>query len=500
MKLWASVTVLFVPMALRAAVSCGDVASIALSKAAISSTENVAAGEFKPPNGGRGQPTDAFKKLPAFCRIAATLKPSADSEIKIEVWLPQSGWNGKLESVGNGAWAGVISYAALATALSAGYAAASTDTGHEGNNANFILNHPEKLADFSFRAVHEMTVAAKAIVAAYYSAGPKFSYWNGCSTGGRQAMAEMQRFPADYDGVIAGDPVGYATHLQAAQLWLWQIFHQDESDNIPPEKYALIHTAVLDACDALDGVKDGVMEDPRRCHFDPEVLACKHGDAPTCLTAAQVKTAQKSYAGPIDSRGQQIYPGRERGSELLWGTHSGPQPSSYAADLYRFIVFKDPAWDYKSFNIERDVAFADKTASDVINSIDPNLKPFFAHNGRLIQYHGWNDDGVAPRGSVNYYNAVADAMGGIGKIKDSYRLFMVPGMGHCRGGGTDTFDMVTPLDQWVEKGQAPAQIVASRITNGAVDRTRPLCPYPQVAVYKGTGSTDEARNFTCKAR
>jgi feruloyl esterase len=491
MKFSASIALLLVPTAISAAASCENLASLSLPHTTITLTEPVAAGEFRPP---------AFKKLPAFCRVAATLKPTTDSDIKIEVWMPQSGWNGKLQSVGNGAWAGTIGYQALATALGAGYATASTDTGHQGNNADFILGHPEKLIDFGFRSVHEMTVAAKAIVAAYYSSGPKFSYWNGCSTGGRQAMAEVQRFPADYDGVVAGDPVGYSTHIQGAQLWLWQIFHKDQADNIPPEKYALIHNAVLEACDALDGVKDGVLEDPTRCHFDPEVLACKHGDAPTCLTAAQVKTAQRSYAGPMNSRtSQQIYPGRERGSELGWGTHSGPQPSSYAADLYRFIVFKDPAWDYRSFDLDKDVAFADKTASDAMNSIDPNLKRFFERGGKLIQYHGWNDPGVAPQGSVNYYNSVADAMGGAGKIKDSYRLFMVPGMGHCRGGGTDTFDMVTPLDHWVEKGQAPAQIVASRVTNGSVDRTRPLCPYPQVASYKGRGSTDDAQNFSCKA-
>jgi feruloyl esterase len=490
MKIAAWIALLLVPTGVRAGV-CENLSSIALPHTTITVAELVAAGEFRRPT---------FKKLPAFCRVAATLKPAADSDIKIEVWMPQSGWNGKLQSVGNGAWAGTIGYPALATALGAGYATASTDTGHQGNNADFIPGHPEKLIDFGFRAVHEMTVAAKAIVAAYYSAGPKFSYWNGCSTGGRQAMAELQRFPADYDGVIAGDPVGYSTHIQAAQLWLWQIFHKDEADNIPPEKYALIHNAVLQACDALDGVKDGVLEDPTRCHFDPEVLACKHGDAANCLTASQVKTAQRSYAGPKNSStGQQIYPGRERGSELLWGTHSGPEPSSYAADLYRFIVFKDPAWDYRKFDLDKDVAFADKTASDVMNSIDPNLKPFFERGGKLIQYHGWNDPGVAPLGSVNYYNSVADAMGGAGKIGDSYRLFMVPGMGHCRGGGTDTFDMVTPLDQWVEKGHAPVQIVASRVTNGTADRTRPLCPYPQVATYKGTGSTDDARNFTCKA-
>jgi len=498
MKLAGWIALLTCPALLIAAPSCDQIALLRLPHARVNTSELVAAGTFKQPENARD--VNAFRKLPAFCRVTATLNPTADSNIKIEVWLPQSGWNGKLQSVGNGAWGGVIGYQALATAVAAGYAAASTDTGHEGNNANFILDHPEKLIDFGYRAAHEMTAAAKTIVAGYYSAAAKFSYWNGCSTGGRQAMAEIQRYPDDYDGVIAGDPVGYSTHIQGAQLWLWQIFHENEASSIPPEKYALFHNAVLEACDALDGVKDGVLEDPRRCHFDPEALACKNGDGPNCLTPAQVKAAQKAYAGPINSKtGQQIYPGRERGSELLWGVHSGPQPSSYAAELYKFIVFKDPAWDYRTFNLEKDVAYADRTASDAMNSIDPNLKPFFGHGGKLIQYHGWNDDGVAPQGSVNYYNSVADAMGGVEQVRDSYRLFMVPGMGHCRGGGTDTFDMVSALDQWVEKRQAPAQVIASRMTNGTVDRTRPLCPYPQIAVYKGTGNTDDARNFTCKA-
>lgn len=466
--------------------ACENLASLKLPNAAITTAEAV----------GR----DDGHKTPAICRVTAVLTPSSDSHIKMEVWMPQDGWNGKLESVGNGAWAGTISYGAMTTAVAAGYATAGTDTGHEANSANFILGHPEKLTDFAYRAVHEMTVAAKAIVAGYYGTSAKYSYWNGCSTGGRQAMAEVQRFPADYDGVIAGDPAAYATHLQAAQLWFWQTFHQNESDNIPPEKYSLIHDAVMKACDALDGVQDGVLEDPTRCHFDPALLACKNGDAPNCLTAAQVKTAQRSYAGPIDSNGRKIYPGREPGSELKWGDHSGSAPSSYAIDLYRYIVFKNPAWDYHTFDLTRDVAFADRVASDVINSADPNLKAFFGHGGKLIQYHGWSDPGVPPEESVNYYKAVADAMGGVDHIKDSYRLFMIPGMGHCRGGGTDTFDMVAPLDRWVEKGQAPDRIVASRLTNGAVDRTHPLCPYPQIAVYKGSGSTDEAQNFVCRER
>ncbi len=457
--------------------SCEKLGALKIKNTSITSTQLVGAGEF-----------GTFKKLPAFCRVAATLKPTSDSDIKIEVWIPATGWNGNLQSVGNGAWAGTISYPALATAVAAGYAAASTDTGHTGNNPAFITGHPEKLVDFAYRSIHEMTVSAKAIV------GPKLSFWNGCSTGGRQALTEAQRFPADYDGIIAGAPANYVTHLQGAQTWAAQVALKDEAGYIPPGKYPLLHNAALQACDALDGVKDGVIEDPTRCDFDLKDLACKGADGPSCLTAPQVEVAKKLYAGPA-----KIFPGLEAGSELGWAMLTGPQPMSFATEMYQYVVFQNPNWDFRTMDIDRDVAVADKVASGTMNSIDPNLKPFFGHHGKLLMYHGWADPGIAPRNSVNYYTSVVDKMGGRAKADDSIRLFMVPGMGHCRGGdGPDTFDAIGSLAQWVEKGKAPEQIIASRIRNGAADRTRPLCPYPQVAQYKGTGSTDDAANFSCK--
>lgn len=479
-------------------VSCDSLTSAALAHVTITSAKSVAAGEFLPPEGARG-PAAAFKALPAFCRVQASLKPSGDSDIRIEVWLP-AGWNNKLQSVGNGAWGGVIGYPALATALSQGYAAASTDTGHKGNDPTFITGHPEKLIDFGYRSVHEMTVAAKGIIAAYYGQGPKLSYFNGCSTGGRQAMVELQRYPADYDGVIAGDPVYDSSHIQGTQLWLWQIFHRDDASNIPPEKLALLHAAVLAACDGLDGVKDGVLEDPTRCGYDPALLECKHDEANDCLTTPQVEAAKQSYVGPVNPKtGQPVWPGREWGSEMGWMNHSGKEPSSYAAELYRYVVFQNPDWDYRNFDFDWDVAQAEKTLRDTMDSVNPDLRPFFEHGGKLIQYHGWNDPGVAPQGSVNYYRAVAAKMGGERAVSDRYRLFMVPGMGHCGGGeGTSSFNMISALEQWVEDGKAPDSIPASRVRNGVVDRTRPLCPYPQVAAFKGSGSTDEAANFACR--
>ena len=494
-----SVALLFAALPAIAA-SCDGLAPLNLPNTKIDLAQAVDAGKFAPPGNGKGG-GNVFGSLPAFCRVAATLRPSSDSEIKIEVWLPAERWNNSLQSVGNGAWAGTISYPAMATALAAGYATASTDTGHTGNQANFILGHPEKLIDFAYRSVHEMTVEAKAIVAAYYGKAAAHSYWNGCSTGGRQALAEAQRYPGDYDGIIAGAAANYVTHLQGQQVWMNEIVHQDDASYITADKYRLLHDAVLKACDTLDGVKDGVLEDPTRCHFDPKELACASADTNTCLTPPQVEAARKIYSGPVSAKtGKALFPGLERGSEAGWASLSGPKPMSLAEETYKYIVFQDSNWNYLTFDPDRDMAVADKNASSIMNSTDPNLKPFFGHGGKLLMYHGWADPGIAPRNSVNYYESVVENIGGANKSSGAIRLFMVPGMGHCRGGeGTDTFDAMAALSDWVDKGKAPDRIEASHQTRGVVDRTRPLCPYPQVAVYSGTGSTDESANFTCKA-
>jgi len=477
---------------------CENLKALALPSAGVTLAQAVEPGGFAPQGGG-GRGADAFKRLPAFCRVAATIRPSADSEIKIEVWLPESNWNGKLNSVGNGAWAGTISYPAMATALAAGYATASTDTGHTGNNANFITGHPEKVIDFGYRAVHEMTVAAKAIIAAHYGGGPKYSYWTGCSTGGRQALMEAQRYPADYDGILAGAPAIYASRLQGTQVWVSQAVHKDEASFIPASMFPAIHKAVLEQCDALDGVKDGVLEDPSKCKFDPKVLACK-ADSALCLTAPQIEAVRQLYQGPRNSKTrQQLFPGLEPGSELGWNSLAGERPMSLANELYKYLVFNDPNWDFRTINPDTDFPRAEKLLADSMDAADPNLKPFVARGGKLIMYHGWSDPGIPPMNTVNYYNNVARQLGGPSKIADSIRLFMIPGMNHCQGGdGTDRFDGIGALSQWVENRKAPAQILASHQTEGKADRTRPLCPYPQTAVYKGAGSTDDAANFSCK--
>jgi feruloyl esterase len=493
-----------------ATASCESLSSLTLGSAEITRAQLVPAGQFAATPAGvlaPGAPSFLpYNALPAFCRVAATLKPSRDSDIKIEVWLPASGWNGKFEGVGNGGWAGTISVQSLARAVARGYAVAMTDAGHAGQSGDgsFAFNHPEKLVDFGYRAVHEMTVMAKALVRGYYGAAAKTSYWDGCSTGGRQGLMEAQRYPDDYDGIVAGAPANYMSHLLTASIWAAHATLKDPASYIPPAKYAAIHKAALDACDALDGVTDGFIGDPTRCRFDPKAILCRGADALTCLTAAQVEAARKIYAPAKNPRtGVEIFPGLEPGSELGWaGLAGGPAPLSIAADYFKYVVFRNPAWDFRTLDFDKDVALADSLDHGDVNAIDPNLKAFFGRGGKLLMYHGWSDMLIAPRNTVNYYMSVVRALGGAAAVDDSIRLFMVPGMGHCAGGeGPGNFDKLGPLEQWVEQRTAPERIVASRpATKDASAATRPLCPYPQVAVYSGTGSANDAANFVCRAR
>jgi feruloyl esterase len=448
-----------------AGASCRDVAKLALPNATITRAEDDASG--------------------GFCRVAATLKPSNDSDIKIEVWLPAAGWNGKLLAVGNGAFTGSIAERAMTQAMARGYATASTDTGHSGGSGSFGLDHPEKVIDFGWRSVHEMTIAAKKIVAARYATPPKHSFWNGCSAGGRQAMKEAQRFPSDFDGIIAGAPGLNWTGRAAQALRVAKTLESNEAARLSKEARERLHRAVLDKCDTLDGVKDGVIENPKRCSFDPAIQG---------LTPAQVATARLIYAS-----------GLQPGSEPGW-TDLGWTASARATglDQFRFLVFADPKWETQSFDFDTDLARAENADADTINALDPDLRPFIDRGGKLIQYHGWSDPQISPVNSTDYYARVVERVGGekaANTLSDGYRLFMAPGMGHCGGGeGPDRFDMVGALEDWVERGKAPDRIVASRVVDGRVERTRPLCPYPQVAAYKGSGSTDEAVNFVCSTQ
>jgi len=492
---------------LAATASCGDLAGLTLPGAVITLAQTVDAGVLTLPSSAAGAPPSAgaaeqpFNAPRAFCRVAATLRPSTDSDIHVEIWMPVTSWNGKFQAVGNGAFNGTIAYGAMITALGRGYAASSTDTGHAGGSASFALGHPEKVIDFGWRAVHEMTVISKKIIAAYYDGAPRFSYWSGCSAGGRQAMKEAQRFPADFDGIIAGAPGLDWTGRAAQALFVAQALQKNEAGRLSPAARQQLHTAVLAACDTLDGVKDGVVEDPKRCTFDPGVLECKGAEDASCLTPAQVQTARMLYSPQVNPRTKREIAGLERGSELGW-TDLGWSASARATglDQFRFLVFKDSGWDVGRFNIAADIVRADDMDNDTINALDANLRPFIDRGGRLIQYHGWSDPQISPRNSVQYYQRVLEALGGPGKVHGSYRLFMAPGMAHCGGGeGPNTFDMISALEQWVEHGKAPDQVIASHSTSGNVDRTRPLCPYPQVATYRGSGSTDQAASFVCQA-
>ena len=489
---------MLIPVSIHAA-TCESLKSLSLENSTITSSETVAAGQFSLPATGRGaaQQNAAFKQLPSFCRVAATLKPSSDSDIKIEVWLPVSNWNGKYQAVGNGGWAGVISYSALAEGLARGYAMSSTDTGHVGGSGSFALGHQEKLIDFGYRSEHEMTVKSKVIINAFYGRAPQYSYWNGCSTGGRQGLKEAQKYPNDFDGIIAGAPA----NRTAMSLWVAAAVLKDKASYIPASKYPVIHEAVLNACDSLDGVKDGLLEDPRQCKFDPKVLLCKGDDGPSCLTAPQVEAARKIYSPAKNPRtGKELFPSLVPGTELGWGVQAaGPDPSANIFDHYKYVVYKDPNWDWRTFDFDKGIEMAEKPEANVMNSTDPNLKEFFAHNGKLLIYHGWSDTNVATLNTIKYYNSVLETMGGAGKTADNLRLFLEPGMGHCGGGeGPNVFDKIGTLEQWVEKGKTPEQILASHSSHGQVDRTRPLCAYPKTAQYKGSGSTDDAANFVCK--
>jgi feruloyl esterase len=344
-----------------------------------------------------------------------------------------------------------------------------------------------------------MTVTSKAIIQNFYGSAPRYSYWNGCSTGGRQALKEAQKFPADYDGIIAGAPANYQTHLHVWSIWVAQQMNKTPDSFLPADKLEVLHKAVLAACDANDGVKDGLLNDPTKCHFDPKTIECKGEDLPNCLKPAQVQAVQAIYAGPKNAAGKEVFPTFEPGSELGWFILGGQQAASVASDTFAYIVYKNPQWDWKTMNLDSDVALLDKTEDGSIDAMDPNMKPFFARKGKLLMYHGWSDQLIAPMNSINYYSSVVKNLGGEKKASNDVRLFMVPGMAHCGGGeGPNDFDKVTAIQQWVEQGKAPEVMIASHTDKaGTVDRTRPLCVYPKVAKYKGSGSTDDAANFTC---
>jgi feruloyl esterase len=459
--------------------------------------------QFVPPaTPGASASPAALTDLPAFCRVTLTLTPSSDSDIKSEVWLPLAGWNGKFQQVGNGGWGGSIQYAALASALKRGYVASSTDTGHVGDSAQFAVGHPEKLIDFGYRAVHETAVQSKAIISAAYATAPRLSYFVGCSGGGRQAFMEAQRYPQDFDGIIAGAP-GYNRTDQSFQLVAAsQATHRDAASFIPPEKLAVLHRAALNACDQRDGLVDGLISDPMRCRFDPSVTACTEAgtDGRDCLTTAQVQAARAIYAPVINpNTGKELFPGVEPGSEPRWTVNAGgARPLGMSDDLFKYVVFQDANWDFRTLDVAKHLELARKADAGVVSATSTDIKQFVRRGGKFVIYHGWGDTNVPPRSSVNYYERLVETLGA-SDVDGSVRLYMAPGMGHCGGGeGPNVFDALAALEQWREEGKAPADIRASKLEDGRVVRTRPLCPYPQIARYKGSGSIDDASNFVCR--
>jgi hypothetical protein len=507
--------------------ACEDLSRLKLPNAEIATAKTIAAGAFRSPFLSASAPVpQAFLKAPAFCRVALELKPTSDSDIKVEVWMPAAGWNGRFQGLGNGGFAGSIDYNNLAAAVTQGYAAAATDTGHmgEATNAKWALGHPEKVNDFGWRGIHLTSVAAKSVIEAWGGRSPAHSYFAGCSDGGREALMEAQRFPADYDGIIAGAPANQWTRLLSKSAADTQALESDAASYIPASKIHAISTAVLAACDAQDGVADGIVSDPTRCHFDPASLLCKDGASDACLTAPQIAGLKTVYAPLRNGRGEAIYPGYEPGGEEgfggwgLWITGQHPGGSlqyAFSTGYFSNMVF-DPSWDYRRFNVDAALAAAVTKTAAALDATDANLTPFRARGGKLILDHGWSDAAIPPRGTVDYYNAVIAAMGR-SAAESFVRLYMAPGLQHCAGGpGPDSFrqfgplsdasdprhDMTTALEQWVEKGVAPGAIVATKYArpfdaSSAVKMTRPLCPWPQAAVYKGSGDTNDAANFVC---
>lgn len=517
----AAVIVLTIPASAR---SCKELAKIAIPGVSIKCSNDVVSGQFTPPG------SDKVLATPSFCRVVAVANPTSESIINFEVWIPTGArWNHELLGVGNGGYNGAIQYSELADALRRGFAGASTDTGHTGADLAFAAGHPGKIIDWGYRAVHVMTESAKLIIRNYSGALPRHSYFMGCSTGGHQALSEVQRFPNDYDGVVAGDPGNNRVHLNVGFLWAFAATHDASGSTIlPSSKLALINKAAMNACDAEDGVEDGIISNPQTCHFDPGVLLCKGEEDDECLTAPQVSAVKKIYEGPKTPRtGEQIIAGYSPGSESPvgdtwtggWKTYITDSKEPMRLDFWRYWVFENPKWDWRTFDYDRDVALADQKLA-AVNATSPDLNAFKARGGKLLMYSGWADPIGPPLDAIDYYTRVEKLTGTQQQTTSFFRLFMVPGMAHCGGGPGPNFfggfgppsplsaelgvdpehDALSALVRWVEKGIAPDQIVTSHVTDGRVDRTRPICPYPGVARWIGSGSTDDAKNFRCVDR
>ena len=509
--------------------ACADLMNLNLPYTTITSAAVVPEGPVPVPAlFGNAPPVTA----PEHCEVQAVIRPTTDSEIQMELWLPVDGWNGKYLQIGNGGWAGTINRLALISPLQRGYAVAGTDNGHSARDpgASWAIGHPEKLVDFGYRAVHETSIQAKAVLNAYFGRAENLSYFHGCSDGGREALMEAQRFPEDFNGIIAGAPANNWSRLFTGFVWNEIALARNP---IPVEKLPVIQGAVLAACDALDGVEDGLIENPGVCPFDPAVLACEAGETAACLTRGQIDTLGKIYNGPTNPRtGELLFPGMPMGTEAVpgawvpWIISAAPQQPSIQGNFgntyYGHAVFEQLEWDFNTLDFDADVAFGEAKAGRILNATSPDLRSFRANGGKLIQYHGWGDAAISAYSSIDYYTRVnsfldryPDPRSDSTDIEEFYRLFLVPGMGHCSGGiGPNDFgngflttrtdaahDLLAALEAWVEQDEAPPSIIGTgtAVNDPAITLTRPLCPYPQTAQYSGSGDANDAANFNCTA-
>ncbi len=490
-----------------APLACADLRSPGVPKTVVAVAEAVPAGQYRAPGAPAFGPPVDYSRLPAFCRVAGTIRATAESDIRFELWLPDE-WNGKFVQTGNGGAAGSIVYDSLVDPLLRGYAVANTDTGHQGAGGDFAwaVGQPQRLVDFQYRAAHELTVVGKAITARRYGRPADKAYWIGCSTGGRQGLKEAQRYPEDYDGIVAGAPASNWSALMGLSISIQRNLGEGA---LSPDKLGVLKEAAIAACDADDGVTDRVITSHATCGFDPASLQCAAEVSAQCLSPAEVAAAKRVYAGLVDGSGEVVMPGTGPGSEPLWAAYVSPQ-FAIGTNYFRNVVANDPNWDPGSFDVDRDLARAEAVDNGAANAMNPDLSNFVDRGGKLIAYHG-TTDGLIPFGnSVNYHEAVVAELGAR-KADDSVKLYLVPGMDHCSGGeGAFAVDWLTPLERWVEQGEEPAALQATH-TGGAapgVPRpppppsqpfTRPVCPYPQVPTYGGTGDVDDAASFQCVA-
>ncbi|WP_084150746.1 tannase/feruloyl esterase family alpha/beta hydrolase [Azohydromonas australica] len=451
-------------------------------------------------------PGSATPVAQPFCRVQLTSRPSADSDIKSEIWMPAlSAWNGRFLAVGGGGNSGAIQYSAMSNGLSSGYATLSTDNGHQGNDQIFAVGHPEKVIDFGHRAQAVTAVGGKALTQAFYEEAPRKSYWLGCSQGGGKGMMQSQRYPENFDGIVAGSPVFDWVGSQFAPAWVAVKGMRDPSLLVPRAKLPAIHSAVLAACDAKDGLTDGLIQQPERCNFDPATMACPAGtDSASCLTPGQVASMQRYYAPVTRPDGRPIYaaypPGSEGNSAWLGAT----APNGNWGGFWPNVVYENPAYSIvASLNVDTDADynFAKAKLSAHYDAVSTDLSSYRARGGKLLIWHGYNDAAVSAYHTRDYVDAVT-ARFGTSQTSEFLRTYFAPGVNHCGGGDgpePDQMNLLATMVDWVEKGIAPTSILASHRTSGAVDRTMPLCAYPQVARYKGTGEVRDAANWACGA-